>query len=330
MTQRDIIDAQQSVLYMFRLTFKTLAIILTVAYGLIYILLNIPSANAASLKAEAVINDSVVKTSDIFDDVPPKKDSVIGNAPAPGQTIILNARALNRIASLYDLKWEASSPADQIILRRTEQTIAVSAISDILHKALESRGVTGNFTVSLNNVAPTITLPGNIEATAEIAQMNYVPGRDVFSAVIAAPSASNPVKTLSVSGLIEKTTQVPVLKSSVTMGDIISSSDIEWIDMPQKNAVRDTVVDADHLIGKTPVRMIEANTPIRLRDVTAPQLIARGDEVLLEFNQGGLQLTAKGKAMQNGAEGEVIRVMNLSSNQSLRGEVTGSKQVRIQ
>lgn len=315
---------------MCRVTFKTLAIGLALTYGIIYTFVAIKSAEAATLKSEAVINENFVKTSDLFDDVPQKKDVVVGNAPAPGQTIILNARTLKRIADLYDLKWDASSPADQIAVRRTEQTLAAKDIADVLKKDLVARGVTGDFEVTMHNVAPTIVLPGNVEATAEVAQMNYVPGRDVFSAVVAAPSAANPVKTITISGLIEKTTAVPVLSSSLKAGDIIGSGDIHWINVASRNMVNDTIVDADKLLGKTPIRSVDANAPIRERDVVAPQMVARGDEILLEFTAGGLLLTAKGKAMQNGAEGEVIRVMNLSSNQSLRGEVTGNKVVRVQ
>lgn len=323
-------QTKQAVLYMCRLTFKTLAIGLLLAYGLVYAVLNIKSAEAASLKPEAVINDNVVKASDLFDDIPVKKDAIVGNAPSPGQSIVLSARTLERIAGVYDIDWKASSPADQIVVSRSMQTIPANTLVEILKKDLQSRGVAGNFGVTLNNVAPVIVLPGDLPATAEIAQMSYTPGRDVFTATLAAPTAANPVKTLTVSGLIEKMVQLPVLSASATAGDIISSSDIEWVDVPVRNTVYDTIADADTLIGKTPLRSVEAGIPVRKRDITAPQLVARGDEVLLQFNEGGLQLTAKGKAMQNGAEGEVIRIVNLSSNQSLRGEVVGNKMIKVQ
>lgn len=330
MTKFQKLQTKQAVLYMCRLTFKTLAIGLALTYGLIYAFVSIKSAEAATLKSEAVINEAVVRASDLFDDVPAKKDAIIGNAPSPGQSVILNAKALQRISSVYDLDWDSASPADQIIVRRSIQTIPTADIVAVIKKGLEARGVSGDFGVTLNNVAPTLILPGNVAATAEISQMNYTPGRDVFTAVVVAPSSSNPVATVSLSGIIEKMKQIPVLKSSVKSGDIIGSSDIEWINVSIRNTVHDTIDDADDLIGKTPVRSVDANTPIRARDVTPPQMVARGDEVILLFNQGGLQLSAKGKAMQNGAEGEVIRVMNLSSNESLRGEVTGTKTVEIQ
>lgn len=330
MTKHQKQETQQTVLYMCRITFKSMAIILAVTYGLLYAFLTVKHADAATLKPEAIIHGTVVNISDLFDDISVKQDAIVGNAPSPGQSVVLNARTLQRMANLYNIKWTASSPSEQIVVKSVVQTIGADEILSVIKKDLESRGVSGKFTVALNNVAPSISLPGNVETTVEIAQMNYTAGRDVFSAVLAAPSAANPVKTISVSGLIEKTTQIPVLKESISSGDIISPSDVEWIDVAMRHMVNDTVIDADNLIGKTPVRMVEQGVPVRARDIVSPQLVARGDEVLLQFNQGGLQLTVRGKAMQNGAEGEFIRVMNLSSNQSLRGEVTGSKVVSVQ
>lgn len=330
MTKLERDETSQSVLYMCRLTFKSMSIGLAITYGLLYAFLAVKSADAATLKSEAMISGNTVKVSDLFDDIEQKQDAIIGNAPTPGQTVILNVKSLERIANVYDVKWKPTSPSDQILVRSVVQTVPSADILAAVKKDLAARGVTGDFEITLNNVAPTITLPGNVETTVEIIQMNYTPGRDVFTAVAVAPNAANPLKTLNLSGLIEKTVQIPVLKESFSANDIISSSDIEWINVPARHMVNDTVLDADKLIGKTPLRMVEAGVPVRERDVKFPQLIARGDEVLIQFNQGGLQLTAKGKAMQNGAEGEFIRVTNLSSNQSLRGEVTGSKMVVVQ
>lgn len=330
MTEFQKQQTKQTILYMCRITFKTMALVLAITYGLLYTFLNIKNADAATLKSEAVIEGSVVNLSDLFHDIPVRQDAVVGNAPSPGQSVVLNAKTLQRIADIYNVKWHAESPSEQILVRSLVQKIGSDEIMAVIKKDLEARGVTGKFTVSLNNVAPTITLPGNVETTVEIAQMNYTAGRDVFSAVLSAPSAANAIKSITVTGLIEKTTQVPVLTSSISTGDIISSTDIEWIDVATRHMVNDTIIDADKLIGKTPVRMVEQGVPVRARDVVSPKLVSRGDEILLQFNQGGLQLSVRGKAMQNGAEGEFIRVMNLSSNQSLRGEVTGNKIVSVQ
>lgn len=330
MSNKEFEETKQCVLFMCSITLKTIILVMVFGYGLLYAVLNIQTAEAADLRAETIIDSAKVHVSDIFLDVPSHKNVVLGNAPQPGQTIILNAKTLQRIANMYDIDWTSQSSADQIVLQRSSQTINADAMLDALKKNLEAKGLGGEFGVSISNVAPIITLPGDVPATVEVSQISYTPGRDVFTAVLAAPSATNPIKTLSISGLIEKMKDIPVLKTSLKNGDIIGSGDIEWISIAERRMLNDTVMDADKLIGRTPIRAVDANIPVRARDIMSPQLIARGDEVLIQFVSGGMSLSARGKAMQNGAEGERIRVLNLSSNQSLQAEITGDKLVRVQ
>ncbi|MEK7801613.1 MAG: flagellar basal body P-ring formation chaperone FlgA [Pseudomonadota bacterium] len=328
MSNKEFEETKQCVLFMCSVTLKTIILVMVFGYGLLYAVLN--TAQAADLRAETIIDSSSVHVSDIFSDVPSTKNVVLGNAPQPGQTIILNAKTLQRIANMYDIDWKSQSNADQIILQRSSQTINADAMLEALKKDLQAKGLGGEFGVSISNVAPLITLPGDAPATVEVSQISYTPGRDVFTAVLAAPSAANPIKTLSVSGLIEKMKDIPVLRTSLKNGDIIGSSDIEWVSVAERRMLHDTVIDADHLIGRTPIRAVDANMPVRTRDIISPQLIARGDEVLIQFVSNGMSLSARGKAMQNGAEGERIRVLNLSSNQSLQAEITGDKVVKVQ
>ncbi len=330
MTKYQIEQTKQSVLYMCRLTFKSIAIVLGLGYALLYLFLHIPTASAANLVAETAVNDRVVRLSDLFTDLPDKQDAVLGAAPQPGKTMIINALTLKRVASLYNVDWQPSSALDQVVVTRTAQTITSEQITDALKAALVAKGVSGDFELTVGNVVPSITLAGDLPATVEIASMSYTPGRDVFTAVVAAPNADNPVKTLSLSGVIDKVQNVPVLRSSLKAGDIIGSGDIEWIPVTARNVTYDTVTDPDKLIGKTPARMVDAGAPIKMRELVSPQLVARGDEILIRFASGPLQLTARGKAMQPGAEGDFIRVMNVSSNQSLRAEVIGDKIVQVQ
>ncbi|MDY0030157.1 MAG: flagellar basal body P-ring formation chaperone FlgA [Pseudobdellovibrionaceae bacterium] len=330
MTKYQIEQTKQSVLYMCRLTFKSIAIVLGLGYALLYLFLHIPTASAANLIAETSVNDRVVRLSDLFTDLPDKQDAVLGASPQPGKTMVINASTLKRVATLYNIDWQPSSALDQVVITRTAQTITSEQITDALKAALAVKGVSGDFELTVGNVVPSITLAGDLPATVEIASMSYTPGRDVFTAVVAAPNADNPVKTLSLSGVIDKVQNVPVLRSSLKAGDIIGSGDIEWIPVTVRNITYDTVTDTDKMIGKTPARLVEAGAPVKMRELVSPQLVARGDEILIRFASGPLQLTARGKAMQPGAEGDFIRVMNISSNQSLRAEVIGDKIVQVQ
>lgn len=331
MTQDDLRETRQSILFMCLLTIKSIIIATVIGFGLLYVLLGLgaSSADAATLKPSVTVNDNYIRLGDIFEDSG-KADLILGHAPQPGNDMVLNARTLTRLASMNNVQWKAHSVTDQVVIRREAHTVSTDEIQGAVKSALEKRGVSGEYTIAISNLNAAMTIPTNIPATAEVSNLSYTPGRNMFTATVAVPSADNPVKTVNVSGTIERSVQIPVLKAALRNGDIIGSGDITWIDVAERSLAADAIVDADQLIGKTPSRIVSVNAPIRLKDVTNPQLVARGDDITIIVKEGGMQLTAKGKAMQNGSEGEIIRAMNTTSNRSLTAMVTGDRTVTVQ
>ena len=55
----------------------------------------------------------------------------------------------------------------------------------------------------------------------------------------------------------------------------------------------------------------------------------RDQSVTLIYESVGLYLTIRGKALENGTEGDVVSVMNLQSKRTISGVVTGRGQVSI-
>ncbi len=299
--------------------------------SLLYTLLAPASVLAsASIKNSVSVSDDMIRLGDLFDGVDTKADTVLGASPKPGAEMVLNARTLMRIASAYNVEWKPSSAAEQVTIRRTAHIITTDDLRSTLHDAIAEKGIHGKFQVLMNNADAQIMMGGNHTPTVEVLSLNVVPSRNVFEAVMVAPSKANPVHKLSVSGMIQQMVDVPVVRAAMKTGDIIGSSDIDWIEIPEKTITGDVVLDADSLIGKTPARMLLASKQIRLRDVTSPQLVDRGEEITIQYKDGPVQLTIKGKALQNGAMGDVIRVLNVASNRSVMAQVTDDKVVLVQ
>lgn len=61
-----------------------------------------------------------------------------------------------------------------------------------------------------------------------------------------------------------------------------------------------------------------------------PRAILRGDEVTISLKNGGLALTAPGRALSDAARGEDLRVLNLSSNKTLTATTVGPGHVRVE
>lgn len=64
-----------------------------------------------------------------------------------------------------------------------------------------------------------------------------------------------------------------------------------------------------------------AGRPIRMGDVGPPALIERNQIVTLFYMRNGLRIATEARALARAAEGDDIRVMNLSSRVTLNGRV---------
>ncbi len=68
---------------------------------------------------------------------------------------------------------------------------------------------------------------------------------------------------------------------------------------------------------------VYAGRPLRPENLGAPALIDRNQSVTLVYVAGGLIILAEGRALARGAEGEVVRAMNLASKTTVSGRVDG-------
>jgi flagellar basal body P-ring formation protein FlgA len=76
-------------------------------------------------------------------------------------------------------------------------------------------------------------------------------------------------------------------------------------------------------------RQARAGQALRVADLAKPDLVQRDDNVTLIYESSGLYLTIRGKAMENGTEGDVINVTNLQSKRTVSGVVIGRGQIAI-
>lgn len=312
------------------LTHKAIVMSLALIMMSAGILISTKAAFAATLKSVSIVEGETLKLGDIFDGVERNKNYVIGAAPQPGQDMTLNARTLYRIASSLDVNWRPLTSSDQVVVRRQAVVVPYNKIETTLRSALKNKGVTGNFNLTLNSGKPTIVLPNDLPETAEISAIDFDVQKDYFRATIAAPSADNPVQKIQVSGMVERMVTVPVLRSNMQNGDIINNNDITLIEVPQNSIQHNIVMDANDLVGLTPRRMAYAGKYIIDGSLGRPILVSRGDKVSVTYKEGPLILTAKGKALQSGSKGDLIRVTNINSSRTVDGIVTGDHQVLAQ
>lgn len=287
------------------------------------------AASAVSLKQTSVVDGDTVTLGDVFTGLSSNTEKVLGIAPQPGQEMVLNARTLLRIAVALDLPWRPASAADQVVVTRAASIIDRDMIDSALRAELESKGVSGKYQVVIPDSAAKIVLAPEIEPSIVISSMNFVPETGRFEADAVAPSLENPAYRTKIIGTIHKLVDVPVLHETLNAGSIINERDIDYIEIKESDVRPDMILSAETMIGMTPRRVVMSGKPLKTIDILAPQIIARGDTVTMMFKSGALTLTASGKALENGAKGDLIRVLNPNGNTTIEGFVTASREVTV-
>jgi flagella basal body P-ring formation protein FlgA len=76
-------------------------------------------------------------------------------------------------------------------------------------------------------------------------------------------------------------------------------------------------------------RQIAPGQPFGSNELVRPSLVVKGASVLMLLDSPGIALTAQGQAVEAGAIGERIRVLNPVSRAVVEAEVIGPDRVRV-
>ncbi len=83
------------------------------------------------------------------------------------------------------------------------------------------------------------------------------------------------------------------------------------------------------VVGMTLRRQLPEQSLLRKTDVMPPHVVLRGQIVTMRIRQQNLELSAQGRALQDGAVGEVVRITNTQSNRVVEAKVMAPGLVEI-
>lgn len=286
-------------------------------------------ADAATLRPSVVVEDSVVRLGDIFDDVGPHADRAVLNAPAPGRRLTLDARWLSEAARAYRIAWRPLSRFDRVVIERAGKIIGGSEIVDQLRPELEREGMPRHAHVELANRSFSIHLPLDAPSSLEVRNVSYEPDTGRFNALVLVGGSHDGAQRATLVGRAYRALPVAVLRRSVAPGTVIRKEDVEIVYRREDQVARDAVSDPNRLVGTTPRSRLRIGEPLRETDTQPPVLVERNAQVIIKLTHGGMMLTARGRAEEDGARGDVIRVKNLQSGKVIEASVESADIVAV-
>ncbi|MET0676777.1 MAG: flagellar basal body P-ring formation chaperone FlgA [Bradyrhizobium sp.] len=284
------------------------------------------------LRGDVQVSSDLVRIGDVIDNAGAAGQIAIYRAPDLGTTGTLPvAQVLNTLRAHQVIGVDARD-LKEITVTRLARTLEGKDIELQVAQALERRnglGDAANLSLTFDrdpgNVRLDAGFTGSMQAT--VVRYDNRNGRFDVTFEIANEFGASAAK-LRFSGTAVETVEAAVLTRNIERNEVVKHSDMTIERRPKAEVGADAAL-RDRVIGMQARRQLRAGQSVKQADLAKPDLVQRDQNVTLIFESPGIYLTMRGKALENGTEGDAVSVTNLQSKRTVSGTVTGRGQVTI-
>jgi flagella basal body P-ring formation protein FlgA len=277
------------------------------------------------------VDADFIHLGDLFEPAGKYADRTVLRAPNPGQEMVLPAVWLWKAAKTFGIDWQPTSTADTVTVSRPSSVITADQIEDLLKDSFFKRTGEDDLVEVEEDGGPyKIHLPRSSAPTARVERFDYDAHSGRFTATLLAPAEGRPLEKMNISGRFHRLVELPVPTRRLGKGHIIESSDLTLVRLREENLGTNLIIDESKLVGQSVGRSLTSGKPVRLGDVGAPILVEKNRIITVSLRTDRMVLSVQGRAMENGALNDVIRVQNTQSNTVIDAVVTGSGRVEVQ
>jgi flagella basal body P-ring formation protein FlgA len=284
---------------------------------------------APVIKESVIVIGDMVTLGDLVSEAGADAGTVVAVAPAPGETLAFAGADVATLARAHGVQLPEQMPPAKIVVERASKTIGTKDVSDAIARELIKRGTQGPLGIDLGGKRIDVKVPVQSAVDVEIISMDFEAATGRFWATVRAPANDTRAERIQLVGRAERIAQVPVLRSQVNQGSVLTAQDLELRPMPLSRLPSGVVGDLNGLIGMSMRHPMAAGNTIAAIDVERPQAVQRGALVTMIFNKPGIQLSTTGRAVDGGAIGDVIHIQNSKSSRTVEAVVTAINEVQI-
>jgi flagella basal body P-ring formation protein FlgA len=281
-----------------------------------------------ALRSEATITGTIVRIGDLIDHAGIVANVPIFRAPDLGSTGTISAARVLDAVRAHALIGLDPGPITDITVTRASRAIAAHEIETAIASALAKEfalGETTDIALKFDQTLRTIHVEPIAKGALRTTQLRFDPRNGRFDASLEIPG--NASAKLNFSGVAIVTAEVLTLARPLARGEVIKAADVAIERRPRAGIGADALTDAAKAVGFAARNTINAGRPLRAADLMKPELVQRNESVTIVYEVPGIVLTVRGKAVDSGAEGDMIDVLNVQSKRTVRGTVVGPGRV---
>jgi flagella basal body P-ring formation protein FlgA len=279
------------------------------------------------------VSSDYVRLGDLLDNAGAAANEPIFRAPDLGTTGTVQAARVLAAARAKRIEAIDDQGLAEVAVTRASRTISLDEMNRALSLAIirqNGLGEDADLAVTFDSgVRPAQIEPG-LTAQVQVTRIAWSPGSGRFDAMLAVEGSTVMLRSpLRVGGTAVETVAAPVYARALARGEVIRAADVMIQRLPRAQAQADAVSDLAAAIGQAVRRTTRPGQLVASSDLTKPEIIGRNDPVTLVYETPGIVLSIRAKALQAGADGDVIPVLNIQSNRVVQATVTGAGRVSV-
>lgn len=224
------------------------------------------------------------------------------------------------------ITWLAVSAKAETTAVSNSYFVSSQDVANAVGSALVKRGVAEKVQASLL-VSQPILQTSSTPLSVAIKGLDYNDNSKTWNAQMVVMAKNETLSVSPIEGRYESIITVPVLNRQVNHKDVIAESDISMKEIIERRTNKDTATRKEQLIGKSVIRAISANRPIRLSEIRTPVLVNKGQTVEITYSTPFMTLRTMGQALEDGAQGSLIRIKNNDTERAISARVTSIDRV---
>lgn len=287
---------------------------------------------APTLKAQASVARAVVRIGDLIDHAGAVSDIAIFRAPDLGETGAVPAASVVEAARRHGLARIETNGLREVVVTRPAREIDREEIKRQIVNALAvnfGAAVADDLTVTFDQGTPSL-LVEETGGAPRIVRARYDRYSGRYDVTFALPgSGMETPRTARLTGTIAETVEVVVALRPLGRGDVIRADDVALERQPKATVRPNALSSLDQVVGMAARRPLRPAQAVAATDLMRPELVAKNQAVTIVYEVPGMHLSVRGKAMEAGAEGDVIAVFNAQAKRTLQGVVAGPGRVAV-
>lgn len=285
------------------------------------------------LKRSVVVKEPLVRIGDLVENAGPLASVPVFRAPDIGTTGSVSTAQVMEALRPHRLFRVDVGDISEVEVTRAGRIVTAADIQARILQAFAGQhglGDAANLSITIERDIRPFAVEATSTGALVINRSSYDPHTTRFDITFEVPGSTAARRVpLRFTGTLVELVETVITTRALRRGDVLKGTDVMIERRPKAEVPLDAAPLGERIAGLAVRQNLRAGQPVRRADLTKPDLVRRDDAVTLIYEVPGLLLTTRGKALEAGAEGDMVGALNLQSKRTVHGIVTGNGQITL-